>query len=266
MAPLGYSQINFTGRMVPQTTDAGLNDLSTIFTNFIHDISSDVVVQGISATPDVSWLTAGIKTLRIGSVLPSRGILDIITGISIHQISMDFPAGSAYSPMSSSSNTAASFMLPFGFTLNIVSLEQTINVAYQNTHMAVLALGTVSANTDVTSRTIYLSFENVPFAVDDEQHSIFQQFLEATTTSSSVTFGLSGIASSEAETPIGRLSISGIAFDVSSQMAGMAMSFFPLMFLTNPQASTRSEVLQASAMCISLEVVAMTATNILLRL
>lgn len=218
LAPLSSSQVKFAGRLVRQTTEAGLNDLSKIFTDFIHDIPSSVEVRGVAANPDVSWLTAGVKTLQISSVLPSRGVLDIIKGISINQMTMDFPAGSAYSPISSSSDTTAQFDLPFGFGLNIVSLEQTILVHYQNVQFAQLALGTVAANTDVSTRVIHLSFQNVPFAVADGQQSTFQQFLAQTTTSDSVTFGLSGTASSQAETAAGRLSISGIAFNVESNM------------------------------------------------
>jgi hypothetical protein len=212
--------MNLAGRLVPQTTDAGLADLSAIFTDFIHDISSNVIVQGVSATPGVSWLTAGIKTLKIATVLPSRGVLDIITGITINQMTMDFPSGSAYAPLSSSNDTAAAFTLPFGFALNIVSLQQTITVEYQTTQMAQLALGTVPANTDVTNRIIHLSFHDIAFAVNDGRQDLFQQFLAQTTTEDSVTFGMSGNASSQADTSVGRLTISGIAFSVQTTLQG----------------------------------------------
>ena len=221
LAPLATSQVKFAGRLVPQTTEAGLADLSKIFTDFIHDIPSSVVVQGVGADPNVSWLTAGVKTLKIASILPSRGVLSIIQGITINQMTMDFPAGSAYAPISSSTDTVAKFDLPFGFALNIVSLEQTILAHYQGVQFAQLALGNVPARTDVASRIIHLTFQNVPFAVADGQHDTFQQFLAQTTTADTVTFGLSGTASSQAETSIGKLSISGIAFDVQSNMKGM---------------------------------------------
>ncbi|KAG8787307.1 hypothetical protein FRB91_009037 [Serendipita sp. 411] len=221
MLPLSTSQIKFAGRMVPQTTEEGLADVSKIFTDFIHDISSPVVVQGDGAEPNVSWLSEGVKTIRIDSVLPSRGPLSIMKGITINEMTMDFPAGSAYAPMSSSSDTAATFDLPFGFALNIVQLEQTILVNYQNNQFAKLALGTVPATTDVANRIIHLSFQNVPFAVNSGAESVFQNFLAETTTKGSITFGLSGTANSQAETSIGRLSISGIAFDVQSVLAGI---------------------------------------------
>jgi len=221
LAPLATSQVNFAGRLVPQTTDAGLADLSKIFTDFIHNIPSNVEVQGVAADPDVSWLSAGVQTLRVASVLPSRGVLDIIKSININEMKMDFPAGSAYAPVSSSSNTAAEFTLPFGFALDITSLEQTIMVSYQNTQFAQLALGTVPATTDVANRIIHLAFQNVPFAVVSGQEGLFQQFLAQTTTADTVTFGLSGTASSKANTSIGPLSISDIAFSVQSNMQGL---------------------------------------------
>lgn len=221
LLPLSTSSVKLAGRLVPQTTEAGLADLSKIFTDFIHDKSSSVVVQGESADPNVSWLSAGIKTLRLNSVLPSRGVLNIIEGITINQMTMDFPAGSSYAPISSSSDTAAKFTLPFGFALNIVSLEQTIFASYQNTQFAKLALGTIPATTDTANRIIHLSFSNVPFAVDSGKESVFQQFLAQTTTTDSITFGLSGTASSQAQTSIGRLSITGIDFSVQSVLKGI---------------------------------------------
>ncbi|KAG8833980.1 hypothetical protein FRC17_009762 [Serendipita sp. 399] len=221
MLPLSTSQIKFAGRMVPQTSSEALADLSKIFTDFIHDISSPVVVQGDGAEPNVSWLSEGVKTIRIDSVLPSRGPMNIIKGITINQMTMDFPAGSAYAPMSSSSDTAASFDLPFGFALNIVQLEQNIVASYQNNKFATLALGTIPATTDVANKIIHLSFQNIPFAVNSGAEGTFQSFLAETTTKNSVTFGLSGTANSQAETAVGRLSISGIAFDVQSVLTGI---------------------------------------------
>ena len=223
LAPLATSQVKFKGRLVPQTTDAGLADLSKIFTDFIHDLPSNVEVRGVASDPDISWLSAGVKTLNVASVLPSRGILDIIKSISINQMKMDFPAGSPYSPISSSSDTTAKFDLPFGFALDIVSLEQTILASYQNTQFAQLALGTIPATTDVTNRIIHLAFQNVPFAVATGAEATFQTFLAATTTADTVTFGLSGTAASQANTSIGRLSISGIAFSVESNMNGLCL-------------------------------------------
>ncbi|PVF99379.1 hypothetical protein CPB86DRAFT_293734 [Serendipita vermifera] len=221
LAPLSTSQVNFAGRLVPQTTEAGLADVSKIFTDFIHDKPSGVIVQGESADPNVSWLTEGIKTLRISSVLPSRGVLSIIQTITINQMTMDFPAGSAYAPISSSSDTAVAFQLPFGFALNIVELKQTIYAKYQGSQFAQLALGTVPAQTDTAARIIHLSFSNIPFQVTSGQEGTFQQFLAQTTTTDSVTFGLAGNADSVAETSIGRLTISDIAFDVPSVLKGI---------------------------------------------
>jgi hypothetical protein len=232
LAPLATSQVKFKGRLVPQTTAAGLADLSKIFTDFIHNISSNVEVRGVAADPDVSWLSAGVKTLSVASVLPARGVLEIIKGISINQMKIDFPAGSAYAPISSSSNTEAKFDLPFGFALDIVSLEQTILASYQNAQFAQLALGTIPATTDVTNRIIHLAFQNVPFAVVAGAETTFQNFLAATTTADTVTFGLSGTASSQANTSIGLLSISGIAFSVQSNMKGLCSDFPSILVLT----------------------------------
>lgn len=220
LAPLSTINAQLAGRLVPQDTDSGLADVSKIFTEFVHGRASNVVVQGDGTIPNVSWLSAGIKALRIESVLPSRGALDIIKAITINQMTLNFPTGSSYAPVSSSSSTTAQFDLPFGFPLDIVSLEQTIVAGYGGADFAQLVVSKIPATTDVATRIIHLAFEGVVFDVFEGQHQTFEEFLAVTTTSQAINFHLSGNASTEAMTAVGRLSISGIAFSVDSTLTG----------------------------------------------
>ena len=55
MAPLSTISLPLVGRLVPQNDSNGLEDVSTIFNNFIHGMDSNVTVYGNSAGPsDVS--------------------------------------------------------------------------------------------------------------------------------------------------------------------------------------------------------------------
>jgi hypothetical protein len=45
------SSLNLTGRLIPQTQQSGLSDISTIFNNFIHGLDSNVSVKGDNAGP-----------------------------------------------------------------------------------------------------------------------------------------------------------------------------------------------------------------------
>lgn len=49
LAPGATSQLSLAGRLIPQTSDAGLATVSQIFNNFVQGKDSDVVVQGASA-------------------------------------------------------------------------------------------------------------------------------------------------------------------------------------------------------------------------
>jgi len=51
LAPLTTSSLNLTGRIIPQTQQSGLSDVSTIFNNFIHGLDSNVSVNGDNAGP-----------------------------------------------------------------------------------------------------------------------------------------------------------------------------------------------------------------------
>ena len=51
LAPSTTSPLSLVGRLVPQTSAAGLAAVSGVFNNFIHGQDSNVVVQGVSAGP-----------------------------------------------------------------------------------------------------------------------------------------------------------------------------------------------------------------------
>jgi len=51
LAPGTSSPLSLAGRLVPQTSAAGLAAVSGVFNNFIHGQNSNVIVQGESAGP-----------------------------------------------------------------------------------------------------------------------------------------------------------------------------------------------------------------------
>ncbi|KAH7108191.1 hypothetical protein BKA62DRAFT_764259 [Auriculariales sp. MPI-PUGE-AT-0066] len=222
LLPQATFQQALVGRLIPQTEQAALDDVSTVFSAFIHGKDSNVVVRGDTTTPSVEWLSAGLQSLSIETVLPARGVLDVITNIELHELTLDFTPETAFAPLSSSKDTTAAFQLPFGFPLDIVSVQQDIHVGYGGSDsMAVLSIPKSPAQTDVEARVINLQFADVPFAVQGGQQGNFEQFLASTTMSETQTFQLSGEANTDAETAVGLLHISGIAFKVSTTIAGL---------------------------------------------
>lgn len=169
----------------------------------------------------VTWLNEGIKSLRIATIFPNRGVQNIIKTIGLNELQLLFTKDTAYSPSASSQSTDAAFSLPFGFPLDITALEQTINIGFEGTPFAQLVLPKAPSKTDVSQRIIHLTFDNVPFAVSSDQHSTFDKFLAATTVGKTQTIHLSGSANADAQTAVGLLTLEGIEFSLDSSIAGL---------------------------------------------
>ena len=102
------------GRLIPQTADSALADVSTVFNNFIHGQDSNITVQGDSVGPaEATWLNEGIKALQVQTVLPNRGVLSIIKSINLNELDLRFTTSTAFAPSSGSDDTTAAFTLPF---------------------------------------------------------------------------------------------------------------------------------------------------------
>lgn len=80
LAPKSTISLALSGRLIPQSSQQGLNDLSTIFNGFVHGVPSQLVVHGDSAGPaDCTWLNAGIKKLAIGVTLVSSNVTPFLS-------------------------------------------------------------------------------------------------------------------------------------------------------------------------------------------
>ncbi|KAI5120964.1 hypothetical protein M0805_006636 [Coniferiporia weirii] len=222
LAPQSSIDLPLVGRLIPQNDSAGLADISTIFNSFIHGQDSPVTVIGDSAGPsDVTWLNEGIKSLQIETVLPNQGVQNIIKSVTLNELKLMFSEDDAYDPPASSDDATAAFTIPFDFPIDIVALEQNITAGYQGQSFAELIIPKGPSTTDVDTRVIHLTFNNTPFAVFGDEHTVFQQFLAATTVSANETFSLSGIANTDAQTAVGLLSLTGINFSVDTSIAGL---------------------------------------------
>ena len=68
--PKSTIALPLAGRLVPQSTEQGLADVSNIFNGFVHGVPSQLVVHGDYAGPsDCTWLNDGIKQLAIPVIL-----------------------------------------------------------------------------------------------------------------------------------------------------------------------------------------------------
>jgi hypothetical protein len=161
----------------------------------------------------VTWLNEGIKSLVVETVLPNQGKLNIIKSIELNELDLRFTKDTAYDPITSSNDATANF------PIDIKALEQNISISTGGALFAELIIPKGRAATDVQQRIIHLTFSNVPFAVFDDQHSAFQQFLVPTSTKQAMT--LSGKANTDAATAIGLLSLMDIEFSSSTSITGL---------------------------------------------
>ncbi|KAJ9479823.1 hypothetical protein PHBOTO_003303 [Pseudozyma hubeiensis] len=218
---LAVTTLPLVGRLVPQNSDQGLAVVSEIFTRFVANLNTEVMVLGDYAGPEsVTWLNDGIKSLAVQVSLPSQKFT-VIRTISINQISLFFTTQTAWNPPTSSNETQSQFFLPFAFPLDIQQVGGGFIANYQDQDMAVLNIPLSPSITDVTARILTLMFSNVPFSVYGNQHPRFSQFLADTTASTQVTFNLNGNANTKASTAVGLLSIDNIPFNVDTNLLGL---------------------------------------------
>ncbi|KAF9007982.1 hypothetical protein BDQ17DRAFT_1388900 [Cyathus striatus] len=201
LSPGLATNLSLAGRLIPQDSALGLATVSGVFNSFVQGNDTSIIVQGASAGPsDVTWLNDGIKALRVATVLPNQGKLDIIQSIKLNQLELNFTTDTAYDPLASSQSTDAAFTLPFGFPLDVVALEQTITVGFEGNSLAQLAIPKGPSETDTEARIIHLSFKDAPFAVFDDSHTNFNEFVSSTTMGKMQALQLKGTANVDAQT------------------------------------------------------------------
>jgi hypothetical protein len=218
---LAVTSLPLAGRLVQQTTPEGLAALSNIFTRFVANQNTPLTVNGVSAGPaDVAWLNNGITALSVAVVLPAQSF-EVIRLISLNALALYFTVPTAYSPITDSSNTTANFFLPFAFPFDITTISGPFTLNYNNADMAVLNIPTSPATTNVEARVLTLMFSNVPLAVGGSAHTVFNDFVADFTKNVQVTVDLKGTADALANTAAGALTITGIPFNLNTNLLGL---------------------------------------------
>ncbi|KAH8925300.1 hypothetical protein BT69DRAFT_1216651 [Atractiella rhizophila] len=221
LLPKASFDLSLVGRLVPQSSQEGLDDVSTLFNAYLHGIPAHLVVQGDSAGPSgVSWLNDAISSLRVPVILPAAVDLEVITSIALNQVTLDFPGGTDWAPLFSTDNTVATFQLPFAFPVDITQIQNSIT-AVDGRPFANIEVPLSPAQTNVQTRVILLTFANVPFAAIGSAHDTFSQYLTDVTQGTTKNFGLTGNANTIAGTAIGNLHVDDIVFGVETSLAGL---------------------------------------------
>ena len=219
--PQGVAAIPMKGRLIPQTTAAGLAAITTVFDNYLSANDSMLDVKGVSGSgPNgpVSWLSSAFKTLTIKNVvLPGPKVKpELIPAITLKDMQLDFTKD-PWAPPTSSNNVQAQLKSPFGFPLGVSQLNMKAEASYQGHGVATLDVPDSKATTSSTG-LVTTQFSNIPFVVENKQ--LFAGFVQLLTLSPSVSFGLAGVTNAIATTAVGNLSLKNIGFNVETTLAG----------------------------------------------
>lgn len=217
---------HLSGQMIPQS-GSGLGTIGKLFSSYLAADNITLNVQGDTVQPPgangpVTWLSTAFKTLTLDVILPGKKF-DIIQSITLSDLSLTMQSQDhAFSPLSGSNNTVAQYKNPFGFSLQVIQSTVNMVLSYGGTAAAQLNLpqsdniGGVSTG---NLATLPISFHNVPMT--SINNGAFEAMFAQVTDKNSAGLGLSGTADVTAKTAIGDIPIAGIAFDVTSSLAGI---------------------------------------------
>ncbi|KAI8997861.1 hypothetical protein BDB01DRAFT_736064 [Pilobolus umbonatus] len=221
-SPKGTNEITMKGRLVKQTTTAGIDALTQVFSNFLSAKSTSLTIKGASGSGpngQVSWLTTAFKSLSISKVvLPGPASKpELIEEISLRNMQLDF-TGDVWNPPTGSSKVEATLKNPFGFPLAVKELNMAVKADYNGDVVATLDIPKSQASTN-DKGVVTTQFSNVPFKVQDKTK--FTGFVQLLTSSPEVTFGLAGTSNAVAQTAAGTINLPTISFDVDTVVHGL---------------------------------------------
>lgn len=228
--------VALNGRVVPhQNNETELDVLGELFTQYINGEVSQVQAVGVRTEQangeTIGWLTTGIKSLVAEVPLQAPQPINPIEGITIDYVSLVYNETEPFNPLLSSNALTGQFGLPFGFSLDIVSIANRLELTYQGalvgsatakfsnstTHLDLVSVGQTAGNISITLPPTPLVLPNDTEAAKLE----LVNFQNAFTFSSASNFKVSGVALAVTDTPVGRVLLNGIKFDVGTGLKGL---------------------------------------------
>ncbi|KAI8987184.1 hypothetical protein BDB01DRAFT_784928 [Pilobolus umbonatus] len=209
---------------------ASLDKIGVLFSDYLAGRPSNTTAVGISCAPDgvnpVTWLSDGFKTVKLNVVLGSEKPLNIINGVSMGYLDLTFNSANPYNPVVSAPLVNVGFQMPFGFSLGVTEVAQTLALGLGTTPETMNKFATIEtpytpATSDQAAGKIELALNNSIIAGIAGQESLFDQYTYALTSSGAYTFMLSGTANTKATTPLGPVTLTGINFTVPTVLHGL---------------------------------------------
>ncbi|KAL0075855.1 hypothetical protein J3Q64DRAFT_1811555 [Phycomyces blakesleeanus] len=222
----GDNNIMLKGVLTPQNDTASLDKVSELFSAYMAGRISQTSAVGISCAPNgvdpVGWLSEGFKTVSLNVALGSSEAMKVIHGINMGYLDLVFNKDAPYAPILSASQVVADFSIPFGFTLNITEVAQSINLGTNDTgDFGNIQVPMSPSISDQVSGKLQFAMINNTLTAIAGKETAFNQYTYSLTSLNDYTFNVAGNATTKANTPIGPLVLSGIAFNVPTTLHGL---------------------------------------------
>ena len=236
----GANIVTVHGRLIPYFDNPDvLNKLGDIFTHYINSEPLPAFARGTGMVPygggaPTFWLNAAVKKLNIQIPLLPPVPINPIKAIVIKEFNLTYPpGGNAYSPEASSDSLSAQIGLPFGFPLNITGAQNSITIFDITGTQAIAQVDGVMSkgSTELqvlqsgqTAGELYLTLKPSPMNIvnqTDEAKKQFQLFQKEFTFVGPDPKKFRGESKALTDTPLGRIMLNGIKFDVDSGLLGL---------------------------------------------
>ncbi|KAI8340946.1 hypothetical protein BC941DRAFT_347764 [Chlamydoabsidia padenii] len=223
----GENNIPLKGSIKPLTNAADLAKVGVMFSTYVSGGVSQTSATGVSAAPDghtpINWLTEGFKSVQLNVGLSNAGgPMKIINAVSMGYLDLKFDANNPYAPIVNAPNVVADYSIPFGFTLNITEVTQKITMNTNSTgNFSELVVPWVKSQSDQASGKLQFPINQGSLAALPGKNDAFNSYTYDLTASDLYTFGVSGLATTKTQTPIGEIILDGITFEVPTSLHGL---------------------------------------------
>lgn len=226
----GDNNILLSGIMKSQASDpVAQAKVSTLFSNYIAGKVSNTTAVGVSAAPDgknpITWLSEGLKSVTLNVALAADKPLKIMNSVSMGYLDLNFNKDAPYAPSVKAPVVTAGFTIPFGFALNITEVTQNITLGLNKTtgfeSFAVMNVPYVPSTSDQKSGKLQFAIDNTKIAGIPGKESVYNEYTYALTANNNYTFLIAGNATTKVNTTIGPLVLSGINFELPTELHGL---------------------------------------------
>ncbi|KAL1921322.1 uncharacterized protein VTP21DRAFT_11038 [Calcarisporiella thermophila] len=224
--PLKPSELHLSGRLLPQTSQEGLESVSKVVNNLLTGADTPLTGIGVDAFgPEgrVDWLSSAFQSLKLELILPGIQNFNALNSISLLNTELVLTKETAYSPIFSSTDVFATFSLPFNVPVDITQNAPTFTARYMGRDMASIKSGYVPVVTDPRpgGGSLHTILSPAPLMVLPGSRDLFNKFLTQLTVSASVELEFIGTIDLVANSAVGVLTLYKLPVQVKSSIPGL---------------------------------------------